>query len=94
MAWESPRFYFFSTMPSSDQPRSETTISGCRSRRSFALVSLTAPFRRYRSIVLGVAVALICAIELRQYIVLAVQFPLYELVSEGLLRAVHILKSP
>ena len=59
-----------------------------------ALVSLTAPFRRYRSIVLGVAVALICAIELRQYIVLAVQFPLYELVSEGLLRAVHILKSP
>jgi len=59
-----------------------------------ALVSLTAPFRRYHSIVLGVAVALICAIELRQYIVLAVQFPLYELVSEGLLRAVHILKSP
>jgi hypothetical protein len=32
--------------------------------------------------------------ELRQYIILAVQFPLYELVSEGLLRALHILKSP
>ena len=59
-----------------------------------ALVSLTAPLRRYRSIVLGVVVALVCAIELRQYIVLAVQFPLYELVSEGLLRALHILKSP
>ena len=59
-----------------------------------ALVSLTAPLRRYRSAVLGVAVALICAIELRQYIVLAVQFPLYELVPEGLLRALRILKSP
>ena len=35
-----------------------------------------------------------CAIELRQYIILAVQFPLYELVPEGLLRALHILKSP
>ena len=57
-----------------------------------ALVSLTAPLRRYRSIVLSVAVALICAIELRQYIILAVQFPLYELVPEGLLRALQILK--
>src|SRR5438477_2162083 len=57
-----------------------------------ALVSLTAPLRRYRSIVLSAVVALICAVELRQYIVLAVQFPLYELVSEGLLRALHILK--
>ena len=35
-----------------------------------------------------------CAVELRQYIILAVQFPLYELVPEGLLRALHILKSP
>ena len=58
-----------------------------------ALVSLIAPLRRYRSIVLGIAAALICAIELRQYIILAVQFPLYELVPEGLLRALHILKS-
>ena len=30
--------------------------------------------------------------ELRQYLILFVQFPLYELVSEGLLRALHILK--
>ncbi len=58
-----------------------------------ALVSLTAPLRRCRPIVLGIAVALICVIELRQYIILAVQFPLYELVPEGLLRALHILKS-
>jgi hypothetical protein len=58
-----------------------------------ALVSLTAPLRRYRSVVLGVAVALICAVEMRQYVILAVQFPLYELVPEGLLRALQILKS-
>src|SRR6266446_3105960 len=59
-----------------------------------ALVGLVSPLRRYRNIVLGIAVALICAIELRQYIILFVNFPLYELVNEGLLRALHILKSP
>jgi 4-amino-4-deoxy-L-arabinose transferase-like glycosyltransferase len=58
-----------------------------------ALVLLTTPLRRYCNLLLGVAVALICVIELRQYIILAVQFPLYELVPEGLLRALHILKS-
>jgi 4-amino-4-deoxy-L-arabinose transferase-like glycosyltransferase len=58
------------------------------------LLTLVAPLRRYRSIVLTLAVGLICAVELRQYIILAVQFPLYELVPEGLLRALHILKSP
>lgn len=59
-----------------------------------ALVSVTASVRRYRNIVLAVVLAFICGLELRQYIILAVQFPLYELVSEGLLRALHILKSP
>ena len=59
-----------------------------------SLVGLVAPIRRHRHILLGVAVVLICAIELRQYYILAVQYPLYELVSGGLLRAVHILKSP
>lgn len=58
------------------------------------LVSLSAPLRHYRYAVLVAAVFLICAVELRQYIVLAVQFPLYELVPEGLLRALHILKTP
>jgi 4-amino-4-deoxy-L-arabinose transferase-like glycosyltransferase len=57
-----------------------------------ALATLVAPLPRCRSIVFGVAVALICAIELRQYIILFVQFPLYELVTEGLLRALQILK--
>jgi 4-amino-4-deoxy-L-arabinose transferase-like glycosyltransferase len=59
-----------------------------------SLFALVAPIRRHRHILLGVAMVLICAIELRQYYILAVQYPLYELVSEGLLRALHILKSP
>jgi 4-amino-4-deoxy-L-arabinose transferase-like glycosyltransferase len=59
-----------------------------------SLVALVAPIRRHRHILLGAGVALICAIEFRQYYILAVQYPLYELVSEELLRAVHILKSP
>jgi hypothetical protein len=57
------------------------------------LISLFGPTKRYGNIILAVAVAAICAIELRQYIILAVQFPLYELVSEGLLRALRILKT-
>jgi 4-amino-4-deoxy-L-arabinose transferase-like glycosyltransferase len=40
------------------------------------------------------AVAGVCVFELREYVVLFVQYPLYELVTEGLLRALHILKTP
>lgn len=57
-----------------------------------ALVALVAPLHRYRNLVLGLAVAAICALEMRQYVILFVNYPLYELVSEGLLRALHILK--
>jgi 4-amino-4-deoxy-L-arabinose transferase-like glycosyltransferase len=59
-----------------------------------SLVGIVAPIQRHRNILLGAAVALICAIELRQYCILAVQYPLYELVTHDLLRALHILKSP
>ena len=59
-----------------------------------SLVGLVAPVRRHRHILLGVAVVLICAIELRQYYILAVQYPLYELFTDHLVRALHILKSP
>jgi len=59
-----------------------------------SLAGLAAPIRRYRNMVLGVAVTLICAIELRQYYILAVQYPLYELITHDLMRALHILKSP
>lgn len=58
------------------------------------LAALVAPLRRYQTVVLLVAVAAICAVELRQYIILAVDYPLYELVTQGLLKALKILKSP
>ena len=57
------------------------------------LTALVQPFTRYRAAFLSTGLALICAIELRQYLILFVEYPLYELVSEGLLRALQILKS-
>jgi len=56
------------------------------------IVAFSAHWRRYRQILLCGAVGLVCAVDLRQYIILFVEFPLYELVPEGLLRALHILK--
>ena len=47
---------------------------------------------RQRMWIMVAAVALICGYEIRQYVILAVKFPLYELVTEGLVRALHILK--
>ena len=57
-----------------------------------ALIGLVAPLQRYRNLALIAALAGICAVEMRQYVILFVNYPLYELVSEGLLRALHILK--
>jgi hypothetical protein len=57
------------------------------------IAAFCAPLQRYRTLILGAAVACVCAVEMRQYIILCVQYPLYELVTEGLLRALHILKS-
>lgn len=57
------------------------------------LVALIQPITRKRSWILAIVVPIICAVELRQYLILFVDFPLYELVSEGLLRALKILKS-
>ena len=57
------------------------------------IVAFSARLQRYRTLILCGAVSLVCVVELRQYIILFVQFPLYELVPEGLLRALHILKS-
>ena len=57
------------------------------------LAVLSTLFQRYRTVILCVAVGLICTVELRQYNILFVQSPLYELVPEGLLRALHILKA-
>ena len=49
--------------------------------------------QRYRSLLLPFLVAIVSIIDLRQYYILAVRYPLYELVSEELLRALKILKS-
>lgn len=57
------------------------------------IAALSALWPRYRTLILGGAVAVVCALDLRQYIIFFVQFPLYELVPDGLLRALHILKT-
>ena len=56
------------------------------------IVALAALAQRYRTIAIALIVVLIMGVEFRQYIVLAVQYPLYELITHDLLRALHILK--
>jgi len=56
------------------------------------LIGLVA--QRWRRIALFAAVGLTCAFEMRNYIVIAVEYPLYELVSPELMRGLKILKSP
>ena len=56
------------------------------------LAGVVAPLRQGRNYILPLAVAIVCAFELRQYLTLFVDYPLYELHSEGLLRALNILK--
>ena len=50
--------------------------------------------QRWRSIALFAAVGLTCALEMRNYVVMAVEYPLYELVTPELMRGLKILKSP
>ena len=56
------------------------------------IATLAGKLPRFQQTVVVVAVGALCLLELRQYLILFVHFPLYELVSEGLLRALHILK--
>lgn len=49
-------------------------------------------FERRRALVTAILVAALCAYELRQYVIFFKDFGLYELVTEGLVRAVKILK--
>ncbi len=55
---------------------------------------LCASLNRYRTLILSATVGFVCAVELRQYIILFVQYPLYELIPQLLLRALHIIKTP
>jgi len=50
--------------------------------------------QRWRSIALFATVGLTCALEMRNYVSMAVEYPLYELVSPELMRGLKILKSP
>lgn len=64
--------------------------------RILALSQLsTLAFRlpKRRTLLLTGAVALLCAVELRSYLTLTTQYPLYELVTEQLMRALQILKT-
>jgi 4-amino-4-deoxy-L-arabinose transferase-like glycosyltransferase len=53
---------------------------------------LAALVPRYRIWLTAILVGLVAGLELRQYYILAVQYPLYELITHDLLRALHILK--
>lgn len=56
------------------------------------LIRLVAPLGRRRNFALVAGIAFICVLEIRQYQILFVEHPLHELASDGLLRAVDILK--
>jgi 4-amino-4-deoxy-L-arabinose transferase-like glycosyltransferase len=58
------------------------------------LSGLLEPFARSRNLIFGVAIALIAAVEFHQYIILAVRYPLYELITHDILQALRILKTP
>jgi len=56
------------------------------------LFDLARSLGKHRNLWLGLGVAAVCALELRQYQIFFVQHDLYELAPEDLLRAVNILK--
>jgi Dolichyl-phosphate-mannose-protein mannosyltransferase len=56
------------------------------------LASVVAPLRQRRYLVLAAVIAIICALEIRQYQILFVEHSLHELASEGLLRVLNIVK--
>jgi len=58
------------------------------------LVMISSFVTRWRWFLLTAMTTLVCAVEFRQYIVLAVNYPLYELVTSGLMHALKLLKFP
>jgi 4-amino-4-deoxy-L-arabinose transferase-like glycosyltransferase len=56
------------------------------------LTNVSTSFEKRAHWWLGIFIAIVCAVELRQYIVFFVQHDLYELVTGGLLHALRILK--
>jgi 4-amino-4-deoxy-L-arabinose transferase-like glycosyltransferase len=58
------------------------------------IVAFASLAKNYRGVIIAGAVVFLAAIEFHQYIVLAVRYPLYELITHDLLQALQILKSP
>jgi len=58
------------------------------------IVWLASFAKRFQTTIVATAVVVLAAIEFHQYIVLAVRYPLYELITHDLLQALQILKSP
>jgi hypothetical protein len=58
------------------------------------IVWLASFAKRFQTAIVAGAVVLLAAIEFHQYIVLAVRYPLYELITHDLLQALKILKTP
>lgn len=56
------------------------------------IVWLASFAKRFQTAIIATAVVLLAAIEFHQYIVLAVRYPLYELITHDLLQALSILK--
>src|SRR6266404_3514995 len=56
------------------------------------LVRISSFIPRWRWILLTAMTGFVCVVEFHQYIVLAVNYPLYELVTPGLMHALKILK--
>src|SRR5438477_3219883 len=56
------------------------------------IVWLASFAKRFQTAIITAAVVLLAAIEFHQYILLAVRFPLYELITHDLLQALSILK--
>jgi 4-amino-4-deoxy-L-arabinose transferase-like glycosyltransferase len=62
---------------------------------AFSEIAWLASFaKRFQTAIIAAAVILLAAIEFHQYIVLAVRYPLYELITHDLLQALQILKTP
>ena len=58
------------------------------------IVWLASLVKRFQTQIIVAGVVLLAAFEFHQYFVLAVRYPLYELVTHDLLQALQILKSP
>jgi 4-amino-4-deoxy-L-arabinose transferase-like glycosyltransferase len=58
------------------------------------LALLAAALPRWRNFALAALVGLICVLEIRNYAILEVKYPLYDLVTVDLMRALQIIKLP